>query len=201
MKSIYNFIDKIEEFLYKNSYELYFVEFLIKLKNDGLVLGKLPLILKVKNGTDPEPIILEISDQLTETFTYKTYPNLNFRKIKDVNDLDEILKQMEIDFDKFSAIGEVVFNTVLAKPKMEIKNITPLTIDPNDIPLGFKILNKDIIEFGIIETKDKRRYINNEDEFQIFIKFNQEIKKVIDEQPKEVQINRINELFKYKPKQ
>ena len=102
---------------------------------------------------------------------------------------------MEIDFENCSAVGEVIFNTVLAKPKINIDNITPFTIDPSEIPIGYKILNKDIIEFGVIETKDKRKYINHEDKFQIFIKFDTEIKKLIDEEPKEIRINRIKEFM------
>lgn len=197
MKNVYNFIDNVENFLHKYTYELYHTLFLIKVvPTTGLVIGRLPLILKVKNGVNPEPIVLEISDQLDKEFGYKTYPDIqNIKKIRNNEELDIITRQMEIDFENCSAVGEVIFNTILAKPKMSIDNVIPITIDSSEIPMGFKILNKDIIKFGVVETKDKRKYINHENKFQIFIKFDTEIKKVIDEQPTEIRLDRIKELM------
>lgn len=194
MRNVYRFIDKVEDILFEKTHETYYCEFLIKFNESGLLLGKIPLILKIKNGENIISVAMSISNQLSDTFKYKNIPTVP-EKINTEADMNLILKRMEIDFSKFSAIGKIVFNTVLAKQELNFKNITPLTLNPNKISSGFKILNRQLIDFGIVRTKDKRYYINHEDEFQIFIQFDKEIKKVIDKQPTEKQLDVIKELM------
>jgi hypothetical protein len=196
MRNVYKLIDKLDDVLFNKYHETYYCNFNMYADKHGLKILELPLIVKIKNGENIKYISDLIRDEIKTLFGFSTCYADNEIKILDDEQLNVIKCDVERKFASYIGIGKIKFNTIRFQQfHHKLIDAIPLTINPEDIPLGYKMLNMQDIEFGIIETKNKKYLIDKSIEYQIFIQFNKVVKDVIDDEPKEVRINRIRELM------
>lgn len=199
MRNVYNFIDKVGDILFDKTHETYYSNFIIHNDTYRLRIFELPLILKIKANEDIMGVLAWINSELTNLFGFIVV-NEQTTKILNKEDEIRIKKELEIKFSKFTATGKIKFKTVkYNKPDYKINRLVPLTIDINDVPLGYSTLNTQMLDFGVIETKNRKKLINHLEEYQIFIDFDKIVKKVLYEGPEGIPIDKINRLLNSNP--
>lgn len=196
MRNVYKFIDKLDDVLFKKYHETYYINFNIYVDKHKLKIFELPLIVKIKNGENIKYISGLICDEIRTLFGFPMCYSDNEIKISTDEQLNLVKNDIERKFSSYIGIGKIKFRTIRFQQFHHIlTEFLPLTIKDDDIPLGYKILNTEDIEFGILETKNKKYLIDKSFEYQIFIKFDEIVKNLIDEEPKEIRLVRIKELM------
>lgn len=196
MGNVYKFIDKLDDILFEKYHETYYVNFKIYVDRHGLKIFELPLIIKIKYDENIEYVTELIKEEIKKVFGFPLCGNENPIKVIDNEQLNIIKKDIGKKFLTYTGIGKIKFNTIrFHQFNHKLIEFLPLTIKEEDISLGYKMLNIQDIEFGVINVKNEKQLIDKSFQYQIFIQFDKVVKDAIDDEPKEIRIDRIKELM------
>jgi hypothetical protein len=172
MNFVYKFTEKIEDLIFKTTHESYFVEFMLFDNDKDFEIAYFPLIIECEQGKNIGYIVAEINEQLIIDFHYKITNN-GFIKILNQKHRSEIENEIITRYkneNKVDFIAEIDFNTILRKNKPQIQNLVPFNSEfhfSTD-----KTIHSQKISFSVLKTKGKRKYIDKNINYYIWIKYN-----------------------------